>query len=221
MPRGPACAHGRVEGIGLLHSLGAHEGATFGGEIRGCLHLGFANTYNNTYNFSDPSGEFSLPILLTVATILFIYVSTAASTFVLYVNYQANKASRDARDLNLQQDPNMIEGPTDAIRHCTSSCRFTRMYGSDAASLIVLSPELSRPGHAPGPRSIDFHNNCVGRRLAEEGGAECLMKCLDALDRGELAMQYPDGFPNAQLGPLRDLEEGVPDGRADAAKCHD
>lgn len=56
----------------------------------------------------------------------------------------------------------------DALRHVSWSFLLTREFGADFAREVTDAQE-TKPGNTPNERSMDFHNNAVGRQLAGDG----------------------------------------------------
>ena len=53
----------------------------------------------------------------------------------------------------------------DALRHVAWSDSLTQTFGPDFAILVTDAQEM-RPGNTPDERTMDFHNNAVGRQFA-------------------------------------------------------
>ncbi|MGH7720300.1 MAG: RHS repeat-associated core domain-containing protein, partial [Gemmatimonadaceae bacterium] len=81
-------------------------------------------------------------------------------------------------------------GPGDALRHATWSCRLTQEFGSETARTITDNHETVSKDHPQDPKEarMDQHNNAVGRRLGAsvQSGDQCVGAAIDADRNGEL-----------------------------------
>lgn len=77
------------------------------------------------------------------------------------------RITRQAEDLSRRSFPGdrWLE---DAMRHVSWSFLLTREFGADFATTVTDAQE-TRTGNTPDERAMDFHNNAVGRRLANRG----------------------------------------------------
>ncbi|WP_200389205.1 DUF6973 domain-containing protein [Thiocapsa imhoffii] len=69
-----------------------------------------------------------------------------------------------ARALAKRHEPNDV-WLRDALRHVAWSYSLTQTFGPDFAILVTDAQEM-RPGNTPDERTMDFHNNAVGRHFA-------------------------------------------------------
>jgi len=58
--------------------------------------------------------------------------------------------------------------PQDAFRHVLWSFLLTNKYGAAFAELVTDAHEQGDTGNSPAERDMDYHNNAIGRRYAEE-----------------------------------------------------
>ena len=72
-----------------------------------------------------------------------------------------------ARSLSLRHEPDDF-WLRDAHRHVTWSFLLTERFGPEFATRVTDAQEL-RPGNTADERTMDFHNNAVGRRLVADG----------------------------------------------------
>ena len=79
--------------------------------------------------------------------------------FLIRITRQAKRLSRSSfpHDHWLQ----------DALRHVSWSFLLTREFGADFAKKVTDAQE-TRPGNTADERAMDFHNNAVGRHLADD-----------------------------------------------------
>jgi len=71
-----------------------------------------------------------------------------------------------ARELATQHAPDDV-WLEDAMRHVIWSYLLTDTFGPDFATHVTDAQEL-RPGNSPNERTMDFHNNAIGRRFVAE-----------------------------------------------------
>jgi hypothetical protein len=86
--------------------------------------------------------------------------------------------------------PGSINGPADALRHCTWSCDMTRNIGADQAREVGDVHEIWNVGE-PDANNMDLFNNALGRGLAENAGS-CPVLCGNAVESGA-AEVMPEG----------------------------
>lgn len=75
--------------------------------------------------------------------------------------------TRQARSLSTQH-PIRDRWFRDALRHVAWSYLLTREFGAEFAREVTDAQE-AKPGNTPNERSMDFHNNAVGRLFAGDG----------------------------------------------------
>jgi len=77
------------------------------------------------------------------------------------------RATRRAKSLSSQSFPSDI-WLRDALRHISWSYLLTQEFGPEFAREVTDAQE-TKTGNTPHERSMDFHNNAVGRRFASDG----------------------------------------------------
>ena len=77
------------------------------------------------------------------------------------------RATRRARSLSRESFPSDL-WLRDALRHISWSYLLTQEFGSEFAREVTDAQE-TRPGNTPDERSMDFHNNAIGRQFAGNG----------------------------------------------------
>jgi hypothetical protein len=79
-----------------------------------------------------------------------------------------------------------MDGPKDAYRHCIWSCRLTQDIGRKEAALIGRNHETISTTNSRAARSMDAHNNWVGRECGDIRGGDCTTFCRLRLHQGKL-----------------------------------
>ncbi len=98
---------------------------------------------------------------LTEAEIELIATYPLRVTKLLRIKDDAETTSEDAK----QRDDQV---PQDAYRHVLWSFLLTRQYGAQFAERVTDAHEQGDTGNTPAEREMDFHNNAIGRRWAEQ-----------------------------------------------------
>lgn len=98
--------------------------------------------------------------------------------------YKANELANDAlaRAVRNFPRPTLHNGAGDAWRHCYWSCAMSGELGRGQAKEVGDIHE-KYGGNPPHEKSMDLHNNAMGRVC---GGKDCDICCQDALDAGRL-----------------------------------
>jgi len=77
------------------------------------------------------------------------------------------KITRDARRISEREKSKHVDFPEDAFKHIYWSYHLTRTFGAEFAEEITNAHE-TLPNNTPQQRKMDFHNNEVGRALADK-----------------------------------------------------
>jgi uncharacterized protein DUF6973 len=149
---------------------------------------------SNPLNLRDPFGlESRLSALREIITDIF----NVGPLDTMAASRMADHAARSAAR---HEQAGPINGPQDALRHCTWSCLMSEALGPEQAKAIADEHENidERRGQPLGERQMDDANNKSGRCVAQpfdEPGPKksCIDKCLDLLRNGLLF--GPGGVP--------------------------